>query len=79
MSPENKDLQILVSNGVAAQTLLTWLAIHQQEANESYERLSVGAAFDDSKVAHMRVAYGYVKAITDLYSELKELSENTGA
>lgn len=79
MSPENKDLKILLSNGTVAQTLLAWLAIHQQEANESYERLSVGAAFDDSKVAHMRVAYGYAKAIADLYGELKELSENTGA
>lgn len=75
MYRENNDLQLLLKDVAAAQVVLAWLNLQSQEAKETYEQLVQAAMYDDSKISHMRVAYGKFKAVESLYLEALSLSK----
>ena len=74
MSPENKDLRLLLTDSAAARTIIAWLRDKRDDAKDTYEQLVQAAMYDEKRLTYMRVAYGKFVAFDALYNEAVDLT-----
>lgn len=80
MSPvSNRDLKRLLDDSAVSTVILEWLRTMRDDCEADYHRIAQAAVFDDTKLTSMRVAYGRMKAVDELYLEVLDLSSRIGA